>query len=77
MADSIPSLRRQVNSLQEQLRELRKKQTEQSAVTQERIVFRDVPVVKEVLVYVDNPDHVATIRKLQENLCRYTLEQGS
>ena len=72
MADSIPSLRRQLGEAMRRIAEL-----EARGANVERVeVVREVPVVERVEVvrevYVDNPDHIATIQKLQEALreCR-------
>lgn len=70
MADSIPSLRRLVNELRAEIRELKSRPAE--IVTS--VEYRDLEVVREKPVYQDNPDHIATIRKLQEKLCQYTSQ---
>ena len=70
MADSIPSLRRQVNELRAEIRELKARPVE----VVEKVKYRDREVVREKPVYQDNPDHIATIRKLQEKLCQYTSQ---
>lgn len=86
MADSIPSLRRLVNELSAKLREAESKPlvvVQGDPVIQyvEKIVEKIVtvkelvpspPIVK--LVYVDNPDHIDTIRKLQEKICQFTSQ---
>lgn len=87
MADSIPKLRRLLNEANERIRELEA----MPPVEVEKVVYRDVPVTvpgpvvntpREVVtiervVYQDNPDHIETIRKLQEKLCQYTSQLDS
>lgn len=127
MADSIPSLRRLVNELRAEVRELKSRPAE----VVEKVLVREVPVdvVREIKipvieyvekvvnrpiiqyienpapprevitklveievpveklrivpvyldrpVYQDNPDHIETIRKLQEKLCQFTSQLDS
>lgn len=85
MADSIPKLRRLLNEANEKIRELESR----GPVEIEKIVYRDVPVDRVVdrvvtgprevvtverVVYRDNPDHIETIKRLQEKLCQYTSQ---
>lgn len=84
MADSIPSLRAMVNKLSAEIRELRAAKSE--VVTVERVVIKEVPVIQEKVitetvkvtvekvVYQDNPEHIKTIRSLQEKLCQFTSQ---
>lgn len=89
MADSIPSLRRKLNEANERNRHLES----QLGIVTERVVEVvkeverrvEVPVyinnirerVVEKIVYHDNPDHLETIRKLQEQLWQYTSVSDS
>ncbi len=70
MEDSIPSLRRLVNELRAEVRALKSRPVE----VVEKIVNVNVDRVIDRPVYQDNPDHIATIRKLQEKLCQYTSQ---
>ena len=87
MADSIPSLRRQLGEAMRRIAELeargpvierveviRDVEVPGPSVEVVRDVVKPVEVVREV--YVDNPDHIATIQKLQEALreCRSTSQ---
>lgn len=84
MADSIPSLRAMVNKLSAEIRELKAAKSE--VVTVERVVIKEVPVIQEKVitetvkvtvekvVYQDNPEHIKTIRALQEKLCQFTSQ---
>ena len=84
MADSIPSLRAMVNKLSAEIRELKAAKSE--VVTVEKVVIKEVPVIQEKVitetvkvivekpVYQDNPEHIKTIRALQEKLCQFTSQ---
>ena len=84
MADSIPSLRAMVNKLSAEIRELKAAKSE--VVTVEKVVIKEVPVIQERVitetvkvivekpVYQDNPEHINTIRALQEKLCQFTSQ---
>ena len=84
MADSIPSLRAMVNKLSAEIRELKAAKSE--VVTVEKVVIKEVPVIHEKVitetvrvtvekpVYQDNPEHIKTIRALQEKLCQFTSQ---
>lgn len=84
MADSIPSLRRLVNELRAKIRELESRPADVVVNEVVRVVETPGPVKvietrveipgPERLVYQDNPDHINTIRKLQERLCQYTSQ---
>lgn len=85
MADSIPSLRRKLAEAHSRIQELeaRKPEVVERVVEVKgpvvrvevpgptRFVSIEVPGPERV-VYCDNPDHVETIRKLQEQLWQFT-----
>lgn len=75
MADSIPSLRRKLAEAHARNAdlELRKPEVIERVVEVERLV----PHIVERIVYHDNPDHIETIRKLQEQLCLYISQPDS
>lgn len=85
MADSIPSLRRKLAEANARIQELEARKPEvverivevKSPVVRVEVPgpTRFVPVEvpgPERVVYHDNPDHIETIRKLQEQLWQFT-----
>ena len=72
MADSIPSLRAMVNKLSAEIRELKAAKSE--AITVGKVITETIKVIVEKPVYQDNPEHIKTIRALQEKLCQFTSQ---
>lgn len=68
MADSIPSLRRKLDEANAEIARLREAAIAPAVVYVDKLI--DVPREVERIVYVDNPEHIATIRVLQERLAK-------
>ena len=85
MKDSIPYLRRLVGELQARVKELEARPDPEPVVRVERVieyVEREIPKmvpsapqIVHIPVYIDNPEHIETIRKLQE--CLSTSQSDS
>jgi hypothetical protein len=72
--DSAAKLRRLLSEAQARIRELESLEPVTVEVIKEIRV--EVPGADRI-IYQDNPDHIATIRRLQEQLCLYFSQSDS
>lgn len=72
--DSAAKLRRLLAEAQAKIAELESR--EPVTVEVVRDIIREVPGPDRI-IYQDNPEHIATIRRLQEKLCQSTSQSDS
>lgn len=72
--DSPAKLRRLLSEALERIRELESREPVTVEVIKE--VRVEVPGAERI-IYQDNPDHISTIRRLQEQLCQFTSQLDS
>lgn len=72
--DSPAKLRRLLAEAQDRIRELESREPVTVEVVKEVLV--EVPGADRI-IYQDNPEHIATIRRLQEQLCQSISQSDS